>query len=459
MFVGISTVTFAMTFTTTQSGGNSFKDLTVQAGKQYQLKFDLQHQTTNNVGIQILEGGTTMIDASNLIDGSHLYSFTPTSYTVTLKFIREDNDNLTRDFQVDNLVYEEISSSVQMESNHIVGNKEYELADHLGDVRVVVSDKKVNASIEVVNATDYLPFGMVARSYSNGTESRYAYNGMEKNSEWNEGSYDFGARIYDGRLGRWLAIDPMVFKYPMFSSYCAMGDNPILFVDVEGRSFVVYIVVEKKNETTSVIEKINYKVTFNGTKTTMQQVTTTKEGTTYGAAIDYTAGTSQFVDDMVSSYKYIVDNGADIDKAMQQLAESTTIELEVKDQKYGCEYAPESNKIFYDFTQGLKVESKLEGEEKAQKGNQSPALGFWSEVYHAYIDKIDLAKKKEFDDANDADQAMEEEYVHGDKEGKVIDLLKLKNPENKERKRVKYTDGYNTMKAKSATSTEEKPKK
>jgi RHS repeat-associated protein len=234
LFLMISSLGFSIVFTTTQAGGNSSKDLIVQAGKQYQLKFDLQHQTTSAVRIQIVEGSTIVIDETNLIDGTHVFSFTPTTNTVSLKFIREDADNVSRDFEVDNLVYEEISQVVQVESNHEIGRKEYELIDHLGNVRAVVSDKKVNGNTDAITATDYLPFGMSARSYSNGAEVRYSFNGMEKNEEWNEGSYDFGARIYDSRLARFLSIDPKEKEFPSWSPYVFAIDNPIKFIDDNG---------------------------------------------------------------------------------------------------------------------------------------------------------------------------------------------------------------------------------
>ena len=169
----IQSAAYSIVFTTTQAGGNSSKDLIVQAGKQYQLKFDLQHQTTSAVRVKIIENSVTIVDASNLTDGSHAFSFTPTSGTVTLKFVREDNDNVSRDFQVDNLIYEEISQVVQSESNHEMDRKEYEITDHLGNVRIVISDNIIYGNTEVVSATDYLPFGMVARNHSNGSEIRY----------------------------------------------------------------------------------------------------------------------------------------------------------------------------------------------------------------------------------------------------------------------------------------------
>ena len=232
----MSTV-FAVTFTTSQAGGNSSKDLTVQVGKQYQLKFDLLHQTTNNVRIQILEGLVVLVDESNLIDGFHLYVLTPTSNVITLKFVREDNDNVIRDFQVGNLVYEEVASVAQSESNHELGRKDYELTDHLRNVRAVISDKKVNGNIEVISATDYLPFGMTARSYSNGVSVRHGFNGKEKDNEGNGGggsTYDYGFRIYNPLLGRFLSVDPLSHSYPWNSTYSFAENDVISSIDLDG---------------------------------------------------------------------------------------------------------------------------------------------------------------------------------------------------------------------------------
>jgi RHS repeat-associated protein len=66
---------------------------------------------------------------------------------------------------------------------------------------------------------------------------RYGFNGMEKDNEHNVegGNYDFGARIYDSRLGRWLSLDPLQFQYPDVSAYCGMGNNPISLIDKKGK--------------------------------------------------------------------------------------------------------------------------------------------------------------------------------------------------------------------------------
>jgi len=47
-------------------------------------------------------------------------------------------------------------------------------------------------------------------------------------------AYDFGARMYDARLGIFISIDPLASKYPSWSPYVAFADNPIRYTDVNG---------------------------------------------------------------------------------------------------------------------------------------------------------------------------------------------------------------------------------
>jgi len=85
----------------------------------------------------------------------------------------------------------------------------------------------------------YTPFGSIMVGVSKG-EYRYGFNGMEKDTELKgEGnSLDFGARIYDSRLGRWLSRDPLMSIYPSLSPYHGIGNNPILFKDIDGKKIL-----------------------------------------------------------------------------------------------------------------------------------------------------------------------------------------------------------------------------
>lgn len=66
---------------------------------------------------------------------------------------------------------------------------------------------------------------------------RYGFNGMEKDDaiKGEGNSYDFGARIYDPRLGRWLALDVESKNYPQFSPYVFALNVPTMVIDPNGK--------------------------------------------------------------------------------------------------------------------------------------------------------------------------------------------------------------------------------
>ena len=68
---------------------------------------------------------------------------------------------------------------------------------------------------------------------------RFGFNGKEKDNEtYGEGNaYDFGARIYDARLGRTFSIDPAYKEYHWLSGYSFLNNNPLSYTDVTGKRF------------------------------------------------------------------------------------------------------------------------------------------------------------------------------------------------------------------------------
>jgi|GEM_PF-1348988 len=122
------------------------------------------------------------------------------------------------------------------------GKRNYELTNNFGNVMAVINDRKVDTlngttkvgfNAVVISATDYYPFGMAidSRSYTSSLY-RYGFNGKELDKE--TGEQDYGMRIYDPRIAKFLSIDPLRNSYPWYSPYIFAGDNPVKFIDLDG---------------------------------------------------------------------------------------------------------------------------------------------------------------------------------------------------------------------------------
>ena len=85
-----------------------------------------------------------------------------------------------------------------------------------------------------------------SRSRSRSRSFRYGFNGKEVDSEinGNGNAYDFGARTYDARLGRWWSVDPGCFTQPDQSTYKAFKNNGIIFSDPNGETEWLRVIVK-----------------------------------------------------------------------------------------------------------------------------------------------------------------------------------------------------------------------
>ncbi len=115
----------------------------------------------------------------------------------------------------------------------------YQYKDHLGNNRL--SFMRNAGTVAIVKESNYYPFGLTHKGYNNITTSlgsagakKYQYNGKELQTDFGLDWYDYGARFYDPSLGRWFVADPLAEKYYSNSPYHFSGNNPILFLDLDG---------------------------------------------------------------------------------------------------------------------------------------------------------------------------------------------------------------------------------
>ena len=127
----------------------------------------------------------------------------------------------------------------------------YYLQDHLGNNRVVIDE---HGKVEQVN--HYYAFGGLMGESTGGGTQPYKYNGKELDRMHGLDWYDYGARHYDAVLGRWMWVDPLAEEYDNVGSYIYCKNNPIAFMDMNGKDGVA--VIDYENHSIIINQKFYY---------------------------------------------------------------------------------------------------------------------------------------------------------------------------------------------------------
>jgi len=112
--------------------------------------------------------------------------------------------------------------------------------------------------------------GIKNREYVAFKDFRYKFNGKETDSE--TGTQDYGFRIYNPALGRFLSVDPLTKNYPWYTPYQFAGNKPILAIDLDGLEEVIpkiksgtVVPVKKADDNTvkgKIISTVEFKFTI-----------------------------------------------------------------------------------------------------------------------------------------------------------------------------------------------------
>ena len=102
--------------------------------------------------------------------------------------------------------------------------------DHLGSVRLVCNGN----TGEVVQSLEYLPSGVIFRS-RNFDRQPYRFTGKELLSAHGLDWYDSGACMQEFHIPRFTTMDPLCEKYYSISPYAYCNNNPVKYIDSDGR--------------------------------------------------------------------------------------------------------------------------------------------------------------------------------------------------------------------------------
>lgn len=102
-----------------------------------------------------------------------------------------------------------------------------------------------NGTIEQVN--HYYPFGGVYGDLSYNAEiQKSKYIGKEFDHMYGLDWYDHGARMYDAARVAWDKTERLYGKFNNWNLYCYGLDNPIKFIDKDGREPGDFLNLQKR---------------------------------------------------------------------------------------------------------------------------------------------------------------------------------------------------------------------
>jgi len=162
---------------------------------------------------------------------------------------RADNTSSNGYLYLGSMVFKKTGTSYAFESTDFGGGRiinvngtltpYYYTTDHLGSVRAIT-----DAGGNVVERNDYYPFGKsmtTGNTYPTTSSNRWKYNGKETQTTGDVNWLDYGARMYDDVIGRFVKPDVCTEKYVSLSLYQYAANNPSCNIDVNGDSIWVSI--------------------------------------------------------------------------------------------------------------------------------------------------------------------------------------------------------------------------
>ncbi|WP_315332627.1 RHS repeat-associated core domain-containing protein, partial [Prevotella histicola] len=126
-------------------------------------------------------------------------------------------------------------------------------SDHLGSTSYITDE---HANITQYDA--YLPYGeLLVDEHSSSEDLPYKFNGKQFDDE--TGLYYYGARYMNPMASIWYGVDPLAEKYTTTGGYVYTLNNPVKFIDVDGREWTQ---TTDKNGNTVITVSLN--LSFNG---------------------------------------------------------------------------------------------------------------------------------------------------------------------------------------------------
>jgi RHS repeat-associated protein len=148
-------------------------------------------------------------------------------------------------------------------------NYVFNYTDHLGNIRLSYSQDPSTNVLKVIEENHYYPFGLKHTGYNSDkmmlvkeasilkikpvpplfkTSYDKKFNGKSWETDLSLNVYDFHARGYMPDIVRTFQQDPLAEKFSNMSPYSFLNNNPLYFVDPDGRDVITWLVNSLKTD-------------------------------------------------------------------------------------------------------------------------------------------------------------------------------------------------------------------
>jgi RHS repeat-associated protein len=99
---------------------------------------------------------------------------------------------------------------------------------------------------------------MPGRSFKGSLEYRFGFNGKENDKDWGgQLIQDYGFRLYNPAIGKFLSVDPLAPEYPWYTPYQFAGNMPIWAIDLDGLEPSISTTEKKETLQSKALNTIN----------------------------------------------------------------------------------------------------------------------------------------------------------------------------------------------------------
>lgn len=220
---------------TIPSNSNQLNSISGFVSGSYSYDSNGNTRTDGTKGITISYNNLNLVDqVTGSASATYIYDATGTKLRSVLSSAGVTTDYID-DIQYKNgqlaFVDNEEGRAVRNTGNGLYAY-EYNLKDHLGNVRVSIDKDPNTQQARVIQEDEFYSYGLRKPLYDNASNNKKLFQGQELQDGL--GLYQFKWRMDDPVIGRFLSIDPLAEKYVTNSTYAFSENKVTSHVEVEG---------------------------------------------------------------------------------------------------------------------------------------------------------------------------------------------------------------------------------